>query len=109
MADTPADDLTLHTPGDDAPAPVAAPVADVTADDKDAVIAQLQSENTSLQALVQALQDQLDAKADVADAPAVREARLIGMNWSNMTATEAKAAGAKSTVLCSDGYFVPGA
>lgn len=39
----------------------------------------------------------------------VNEPRLIGDDWSSKTSHEAHAAGVKSTVLCSDGYYVPGA
>ena len=34
--------------------------------------------------------------------------RLIGEDWSSKTAAEAHKAGVKTTVLCSDGYYVPG-
>lgn len=75
-------------------------------------IAQLELENAQLHALTQSLQEQLlDAQeaAQAVAAAAPREPRLIGDNWSNRTTAEAMAAGVTKPVLCSDGYYVPGA
>ena len=64
-----------------------------------------------LEATVELLQDQLAAAKEraVAPAPAAPVApRLIGENWSTRTSAEARAAGVTQTVICSDGYYVPG-
>jgi hypothetical protein len=117
----PEDDLTLQMPGDEgttaapaapasrraaaaAPAPIttAAPAGDDVA----ARIAQLEQDLAQAHALNEQL---LDAQgADTAAAPpAAKEPKLIGENWSNMTAAQAKAAGVAERVLCSDGYYCP--
>lgn len=112
-ATAPASDLTLHTPGDEgatAPDAEADDQADAETDDKDARIAQLEQENAGLRNMVQALEDQLagadEGKVAAAPPPAPR---LIGEDWSHKTSAQAKAAGVMKAVLCSDGYYVPGA
>lgn len=59
-----------------------------------------------------------DPDADVLDAEVTTvpsapitvggERRIIGEDWSSKTASEAHAAGVDKTVMCSDGYYVPG-
>lgn len=103
-----AEDVTLHTPGDEGAMQAAEP-SEPAADDKDSQIAALQAENTGLKAMIDVLQDKLDAAEDSQPAAPPPEPRLIGENWGAMTAAQAKAAGCTKTVLCTDGYFVPGA
>jgi hypothetical protein len=112
-AAAPASDIPLHTPGDEGAAPPDAGADDqgvAGEDDKDALIAQLQSENASLRGMVQSLEDQLANAEEGAQAAAPPPApRLIGEDWSHKTSAQAKAAGVTKSVLCSDGYYVPGA
>ena len=66
---------------------------------------------TELEATVAMLEDQLAAAKERAAAPAPAAPvvpRLIGENWSNRTSAEARAAGVTFTVMCCDGYYVPG-
>lgn len=120
------DDLTIHTPGDGpvdsqpaaAPAPARgkkgaaapAPALDTSADSPELVA--LKTENAQLRATVEMLNEQL---MDVADGQAAaqrpaepKEPRLIGENWSSMTAAQAHAKGCTQRVLCMDGYYIPG-
>jgi hypothetical protein len=115
MPEAAAEDVALHTPGEEAESNAARDTVQsleaAAANDKDATIAALEQENAGLRNLVQALQDKLDMAAEggaSTEAPAP-EPRLIGENWGSMTAAEAKARGCKKTVLCADGYYVPGA
>lgn len=108
-------DLKIETPGD-GPAADVAPAAEASpalnnADDS-VELAALKTENAQLRATVELLNQQL---ADAADGQAAPQApaepaapRLIGADWSAMTAAEAEAAGCKQRVLCRDGYFIPG-
>lgn len=109
-------DLKIETPGDtpvdDAPAPVAAPVPTALNNASDSSeLAALKTENAQLRATVELLNQQLMDAADGAAQPQraaePREARLIGEDWSNMTAAQAKAAGCTAMVLCRDGYYIP--
>jgi len=109
-AHAPAPDLTLHTPGDEGALTATELQAHATeGDDAAAQLAALQAENASLKAMVEAMQDKLDAAGDQAEAPPPPAPRLIGEDWRHKTTAEAHAAGVTKTVLCSDGYYVPGA
>jgi hypothetical protein len=106
------EDLKIETPGD-TPVPdaleTAAPALN-NADDS-SELAALKTENAQLRATVELLNQQLaDASVDRAESAQPAEPappRLIGEDWSSMTAAEAQAAGCKSRVLCRDGYFIP--
>lgn len=103
--------LTIHTPGD---APVeAAPAAPALNNvDEAPDVAALKAENAQLRATVELLNQQLMDIADGQAAPSQtaepKEARLIGQDWSSMTSAEARAKGCTQTVLCRDGYYIPG-
>lgn len=105
-------DLKIETPGDGPaadPALAPAPALDTTGETPDVIA--LKTENAQLRATVELLNQQImdlqDGGASPATPAAPREARIIGENWSMMTAAEARAKGCTHTVLCSDGYFVP--
>ena len=83
---------------DEAPATVATPAPDFDE------LATLRDENALLEAKVAELERQLAGAA----AKPVEPPRLIGQDWSRMTAAQAKAAGCTQRVLCSDGYYIPG-
>lgn len=108
MAKTPAtmpDDEDILMPGGTGP-DIAAPAAD---DPSAARVAALEAQLAQAQALVAQLSAQAQALATVPSAPAaIAEPRIIGMDWRTKTSAEAKAAGITQTVLCSDGYYVPG-
>jgi hypothetical protein len=105
----PAEDLEIKEPG--AQSAVAVDADDAPMDPKDARIAELE---TTVAQLSGAL-DQANAKlAAFATVPsrvenAAEPERVIGdgIEWRSKTSAEARAAGVKTTVLCSDGYFVP--
>lgn len=110
MPENDSTDLKIETPGD-GPAQKSAATALNTDGDSPEVTA-LKTENAQLRATVEALNQNL---MDIADGQAApqrqaepKEPRLIGENWSSLTAAEAKAKGCTVTVLCRDGYFVPG-
>ena len=93
-------DLTILPPGADSGS---------AASDQSAEIESIKLQVTQLEAVNAELQNQLDALKTVPSAPALAAApRLIGEDWSKMTAAEAKAAGCTRSVLCSDGYYIPG-
>lgn len=74
-----------------------------------AEVATLTSANASLkEALDEALALRAEAgpAADPPRAQAVLQ-RQFGDDWANMTSTQAKAAGCRTRVLCSDGWYVP--
>lgn len=106
------EDLTVETPGaagaqaDQADAPTAE-----TAEDLAAKVAQLEADNAQLQAELAKVNAQLQAVQTVPTPLAQVDSgpRLIGEDWSNKSSAEAKAAGVTTTVLCADGYYVPGA
>jgi hypothetical protein len=90
-------------------------IAELVADDapmdpKDSRIAELEAAVAQLDGALDLAREQLRAMATVPSATvqANNGPRLIGENWAGKTAAEAKAAGVSQTVLCSDGYFVPG-
>jgi hypothetical protein len=101
------DETTLHTPGDEGAAAPETTEAPSTSDDTAARIADLERQLAQANALNAELMDK--AGADEFAPPAPKEPKLIGENWGSRTAAEAKAAGVTRTVLCSDGYYVPGA
>ena len=101
--------LNVQIPGDPAAAPDdSAPAPD---DASAARIAELESQLAQQAAVISQLNAQAASLATVPNsAPAVvGERRLIGEDWSSKTTSDAAAAGVRQTVLCSDGYFVPGA
>jgi len=94
-------DLTLHTPGGDGSAPPSG--------DQSAEIESLKLQVKQLEAVNAELQNQLDTLKTVPSAPAGAPApRIIGEDWSTMTAAEAQARGCTQRVLCRDGYYIPG-
>lgn len=96
------DKLSVQTPGGDAA---------TAADDVNAGrIAELEATVAQQAAMISQLNAEVSASATVpvVAAPVMGEKRYIGEDWSNKTAAEAKAAGVDRTVLCSDGYYVPG-
>lgn len=103
-------DLNVQTPGDPAADPVADGAAPAIDDGSAARIAELEAMVAQQAALISQLNGQLQALATVPSAPVTvgGERRIIGEDWSDRTAAEAEAAGVKSTVLCKDGYYVPG-
>lgn len=98
--------LTIETPGD---TPAAVTALNTDADSPE--LAALKTENAQLRATVELLNQQLMDAADgqaAAQRPAEpKEPRLIGQDWSTMTAAEAQAKGCTERVLCRDGYFIP--
>lgn len=96
-------ELKIETPGD-------TPVA-LNTDADSADVAALKTENAQLRATVELLNQQLmdaaDGQAASPQPAAPREPRLIGQDWSSMTAAEAEAKGCTQRVLCRDGYFIP--
>lgn len=104
--------LNVQTPGDPNAAAAAADGSAPAVDDASAAkIAELEAVVAQQSALISQLSAQAAAVATVPAAPAedpAGERRIIGEDWSNKTAAEAKAAGVTRTVLCSDGYYVPG-
>lgn len=86
-----------------APAPPAARADDGQA----AYIAKLEADNAQLTAMIVMLQEQLANVQEPNVPPPPKELRLIGDDWSNRTSAEAREAGVRKTVLCSDGYYVP--
>lgn len=108
-ADAP--ELVVQTPGDPA-ASAAADEAGPTADDASAArIAELEASVAQQAALISDLSAKLASVATVPQSapPAPGERRFIGEDWTSKTSEEARAAGVDRTVLCSDGYYVPGA
>lgn len=107
MTDAADSTLAIQEPGSDAPAAaVESGGADVGA--LQAQIADLQQQVAQRDAMISVLQDKLDAVATVPQvAPQPYTPRLIGEDWSQKTSAEAKAAGVRHTVLCSDGYYCP--
>lgn len=109
-ADAP--ELVVQTPGDptaSAQTDGAGPAVD---DASAARIAELEATVAQQAALISDLSAKLAAVATVpqaAPAAAVGEARFIGDDWRSRTSEEARQAGVDRTVLCSDGYYVPGA
>lgn len=105
------EDLKIETPGDGPAAEPLTPTVLNNADEPADVVA-LKTENAQLRATVELLNQQLTEAADgqaTTNAPAEPAApRLIGADWSAMSAAEAEAAGCKQRVLCRDGYFIPG-
>lgn len=99
--------LNVQIPGDPVASPDAAPFAD---DASAARIAELEATVSQLNALVSELNGRLQGVATVPapDAAPIGVRRIIGENWGDKTAAEAQAAGVTYTVLCSDGYYVPG-
>lgn len=100
----PADKLNIQTPGATANVPT------VPNDDASAArIAELESTVAQQAALISDLNGKLQGLETVpARAPNVDAGpRLIGVDWSSMTAAEAQAKGCTMRVLCSDGYFIP--
>lgn len=94
---------TILTPGD---GPGESAATGSTTDSPE--LTALKAENASLRAaLDDALSKLHELETVPTPAPKVDEVRLIGEDWSSMTAAEAKAKGCRTTVLCSDGYFVP--
>lgn len=111
----PEDDLTLQMPGDEGAAsattatsrrPATTPITAAAGDDAAARIAQLEQELAQAKAMNEQLMDAQGADTAGSPAPA-KEPKLIGQDWSNMTAAQAKASGVTERVLCSDGYYCP--
>lgn len=106
-------DLKIETPGDGLAATETATTTTAlnNADDLPEVAA-LKTENAQLRATVELLNQQLsDAAESQSATPRAAEPappRLIGEDWSSMTAAEAQAKGCTQRVLCRDGYFIPG-
>ena len=107
-ADAP--ELIVQTPGDPTavPADGAAPAAD---DSTAARVAELEATVAQQAALISQLNAQAASVATVPNAapPAIGERRYIGEDFSGKTSAEARAMGVDHTVLCADGYYVPGA
>lgn len=81
-----------------------------SASDLSVKLAASQVQIAQLEAVVANLNDQLQSVQTVATPLVqVEGPRLIGEDWSNKTAAQARDAGCKVRVLCSDGYYVPGA
>jgi hypothetical protein len=105
-----APELIVQVPGDPTAAPTdgAAPAAD---DASAARIAELEAAVAQQAALISQLNAQAAYVATVPNAapptPGVR--RTIGVDYSSKTSAEAREDGVSTTVLCSDGYYVPGA
>lgn len=104
-------ELVVQVPGDPAATAVAqadgsAPAAD---DANAGRIAELETMLAQQAAMISQLSAAAASVATVPAAvpPALGERRIIGQDWSTKTAAEAHAEGVKSTVLCSDGYYVP--
>jgi hypothetical protein len=98
--------LTIETPGDTLVTTTA-----LNTDGDSPELAALKTENAQLRATVELLNQQL---MDIADGQATaqrpaepKEPRLIGEDWSTMTAAEAHAKGCTQRVLCRDGYYIP--
>lgn len=103
----PADKLTPQIPGDDAA--LSSGEASAPDDGSAARVAELEAENAQLRAALGDANSQLQAVQSVPSKPITIEGeRLIGENWASMTSAQAKAKGCNKTVLCSDGYYVPG-
>lgn len=103
------EDLKVETPGATGAEPADEPTTE-TVEDLAAKVAQLEADNAQLSAALADANSKLQAVQTVPAALAQVESgpRLIGEDWSNRTSAEAKAAGVTHTVLCADGYFVPG-
>lgn len=101
-ADTTAIEPVIEVPGEEfAPAE--------TNDDSAARIAELEGTVAQQAALISQLNAQLQGMQTVPAAlPQAEAPRIVGEDWSSMTSAEAKARGCTKTVLCRDGYFVPG-
>lgn len=103
-ADTASTDSPLLEPGSEGGTDDTA-----STDDQAARIAQLEADVAQRDAIIADLNERLRDLETVPARPAEPEApKLIGEDWSGKTAAEAKAAGVTKTVLCSDGYYVPG-
>lgn len=101
----PAPKLTPMVPG----SPVSDAVDDSEADTPVAGDAARMAELEAMIAQQAAMITQLMAQAAPAQAPASSGAsRLIGIDWSSKTSSQARAEGVTQRVLCSDGYYVPG-
>ena len=114
MPENDSSSLKIETPGDGPTAePVVAPLAAAALNNADdsPELAALKTENAQLRATVELLNQQLMDAADgqvAAQKPAEpKPPRLIGQDWSTMSAAEAQAAGCTQRVLCRDGYFIP--
>ncbi len=105
-----APELVVQVPGDPAATPSADGSAAAPDDASAARIAELEAVVAQQNAMISQLSAQAAAVATVpaAAAPVIGERRFIGEDWSTKTAAEAKAMGVDRTVLCSDGYYVPG-
>lgn len=104
-ADAP--ELIVQTPGDPA---VAAPDGALPDDASAARVAELEATVAQQAALISQLNAQVASVATVPNAPAATPGvrRTIGEDWGSKTTADAAEAGVKVTVLCSDGYYVPG-
>lgn len=107
-ADAP--ELIVQTPGD--PVTISSDGATPAFDDASAArVAELEATVAQQAALISQLNAQVASVATVPNAPAATPGvrRTIGEDWGARTTVDAAAAGVKVTVLCSDGYYVPGA
>lgn len=102
--------LTIQTPGEIAATAAEdlqqAPAAD---DGSAARIAELEAIIAQQNAMISQLMAQAQSVATVpVVAKEAGEPRIVGEDWRGKTCAEAQAAGVTITVLCSDGYYVPG-
>ena len=104
-------ELNVQTPGDPAAAVASADGGAPAVDDASAArITELEAMVAQQAAMISQLNASVSAVSTVPAAPAevIGETRMIGEDWRSKTSAEAKAAGVTRTVLCSDGYYVPG-
>lgn len=104
-------ELNVQTPGDPAADPAVDGAGTAVDDGSAARIAELEATVAQQSALISQISAQAAAQATVPSAPAkdpAGERRIIGEDWGSNTCADAHAAGVTKTVLCSDGYYVPG-
>ena len=103
----PAPTLKPLVPG----SPIVDPVDDEASDTPVAGDAARMAELEAMIAQQSAMIAQLMAQANAAPVQAKASdaaSRLIGIDWSSKTSSQARADGVTQRVLCSDGYYVPG-
>lgn len=103
--------LTIQTPGETPATPTeeTQPTPAGTDDGSAARIAELEAIVAQQNAMISQLMAQAQSVATVpVVAKEAGEPRIVGEDWRSKTTAEAHAAGVTITVLCSDGYYVPG-
>lgn len=102
--------LTIQTPGE-IPETTAEDVQPTAGPDDGSAarIAELEGIIAQQNAMISQLMAQAQSVATVpVVAKEAGEPRIVGVDWRGKTTAEAHAAGVTMTVLCSDGYYVPG-